>query len=33
MIVDTNKRLGAAVQELRELVVNFSLFSSLSYPP
>jgi len=30
MITDTNKRLGAAVHELRDLVVGFTLYSSLS---
>lgn len=30
MITDTDKRLGAAVHELRDLVVGFILYSSLS---
>lgn len=29
MIVDSNKRLGAAVHELRDLIVGFTLYSSL----
>ena len=30
MITDTNTRLGAAVHELRNLIVGFTLYSSLS---
>lgn len=32
MILDTNKRLGAAVQELRELIVGFLSSPPFSFP-